>query len=141
MTILDDTVLALIARFVVDDLENLSISDEHFLQQQIQEIKNHVQGIPREQQQKIILEWIEEHAERYRQQWQKKAITQLLENERCSDCPLIGYSTTHCAIHEKWIGLLTDYLAGKVDSIEYVEKSLHLLARHKQELKIKHVLT
>lgn len=137
MTILDDSLLALIARFVVDDIEKLSISDEKFLKHQVMEIKNHIEHVPREQQQKVILEWIHEHAEQYRKQWQHKAITQVLLHKRCSDCPLIDNSSSrNCAIHEQWLGLVKDYLAGKIDSEQYVVESLHLLEDHKQELKI-----
>jgi len=137
VTILDDSLLALIARFVVDDIEKLSITDEKFLKHQVLEIKNHIEDVPREQQQKVILEWIHEHAEQYRKQWRHKAITQVLLHKRCSDCPLIDDSPSrNCAIHEQWSGLLKDYLAGKLDSEQYVVESLRLLEDHKQELKI-----
>lgn len=137
MTILDDSLLALIARFVVDDIEHLSIPDEKFLRHQVLEIKNHIEEVPKEQQQKIILEWIHEHAEQYRKQWQHKAITQILLHKRCNDCPLIDDgSSSNCAIHDKWIELLKDYLAGKLDSEQYVVENLRILEDHKQELKI-----
>lgn len=140
MTILDDSMLALIARFVVDDVEKLSVSDEHFLKHQLLEIKNHIEDVPREQRQKVVLDWIHDHAEQYRKQWQKKAITQLLLHKRCSDCPLIDDgSSSNCAIHGKWTELLKDYLAAKVDSEEYVEESLSILDEHKQELKISRI--
>ena len=142
MTILDDSLLALIARFVVDDIENLSIPDEKFLKHQVLEIKNHIEEVPKEQQQKIILEWIHEHAEQYRKQWQHKAITQILLHKRCSDCPLIDDgSSSNCAIHGKWIELLKDYLAGKLDSEKYITESLRILEDHKQELKISRIAT
>ncbi|MCW8956634.1 MAG: hypothetical protein OQL09_07105 [Gammaproteobacteria bacterium] len=140
MTMLDDSMLALIARFVVDDVENLSISDEKFLKHQVLEIKNHIEDVPREQQQKVILEWIHDHAEQYRKQWQSKAITQLLLHKRCSDCPLIDDGTSsNCTIHDRWIELLKDYLSEKIDSEEYVVKSLQILDDHKQELKISRI--
>ncbi|MFW2374221.1 MAG: hypothetical protein ACN4GM_13935 [Gammaproteobacteria bacterium] len=142
MTILDDSLLALIARFVVDDIKNLSIPDEKFLKHQLLEIKSHIEDVPKEQQQKIILQWIHEHAEQYRKQWQHKAITQILLHKRCSDCPLIDDgSSSHCAIHDKWIGLLKEYLAGMLDSEQYVVESLRILDEHKQELKISRIAT
>ena len=142
MTILDDSLLALIARFVVDDIEHLSIPDENFLKHQVLEIKNHIENVPKEQKQKIILEWIQEHAEQYRKHWHQKAITQILLHKRCSDCPLIDDGISeNCAIHEQWINLLKDYLAGKVDSEKYISESLRMLDEHKQELKISSLAT
>jgi len=142
VTILDDSMLALIARFVVDDIGKLSISDEKFLKHQVLEIKSQIEDVPREQQQKVILDWIQEHAEQYRKKWQSKAITQLLLHKRCSDCPLIDNgSSGNCSIHNKWIELLKEYLAGEVDSEEYVVESLRILDEHKQELKISRIAT
>lgn len=142
MVILDDSMLALIARFVVDDISKLSISDEKFLKHQVLEIKSQIEDVPGEQQQKVILEWIREHAEQYRKQWHAETITQLLLHKRCSDCPLIDNgSSSNCAIHDRWIELLKDYLAGEVDSEEYVLQSLKILGEHKQELKISRIAT
>ena len=137
MTLLNDAMLALIARFVVDDLDHLSISDEQFLQQQIDEIKSHVSHLPKEQQQKYIFEWIEQRAENYRNEWLRKKLTQLLVKQRCSDCPLINDgSNSNCIIHQSWVELLKDYMSGKIDSEHYVEEALQLLGEHKEDLKI-----
>lgn len=140
MVVFDDSMLALIARFVVDDISKLSISDEKFLKHQVLEIKSQIEDVPGDQQQKVILEWIHEHAEQYRKQWHAKTITQLLLHKRCSDCPLIDNgSSSSCSIHGRWIELLKDYLAGEVDSEEYVLQSLEILDEHKQELKISRI--
>ena len=89
MCILDDPVLALVARFVVDDLENPSISDEAFLKSQIEAISSHVGDAPAEEQQQLAMSWITEHAESYRQTWQRKALSRFVADRKCPDCPLI----------------------------------------------------
>ena len=67
MCIIDDPMLALIARFVVEDIDNISISDEMFLRHQVAEIRSYIEKAPRKQQQQLALAWIKEHAEQYRQ--------------------------------------------------------------------------
>jgi len=44
MCIIDDPMLALIARFVVEDIDSISISDETYLQHQIAEIRSHIEN-------------------------------------------------------------------------------------------------
>ena len=89
MCILDDPVLALIARFVVDDLDNLSVSDEAFLKTQVETICTHVEDAPVEEQQRLALSWITEHAEQYRRDWHRKTLSRYVADKRCRDCPLI----------------------------------------------------
>jgi len=137
MRIFDDPMLALIARFVVDDMNDLNISDEVFLQHQLTEIRSHVAKAPKEQQQKLVLKWIKEYAERYRQDWQKNTLSKMVLNKRCTDCPLIrDGSTSYCVIHSKWVALLGEYVSDKIDSEKYIEETLDLLTQHKSELKI-----
>ena len=62
MFIIDDPMLALIARFVAKDIDNLNVSDETFLQDQITEIRRHIERSPKKQQQQLALEWIKEYA-------------------------------------------------------------------------------
>ena len=49
MCVIDDPMLALIARFVVEDIDNLSISDEIFLQHQVAEIGSYIEDAPSNQ--------------------------------------------------------------------------------------------
>jgi hypothetical protein len=137
---IDDPMLALIARFVVDDMTDLNISDEAFLQHQLTEIRSHVESAPGEQQQKLVLEWIKEYAEHYRHEWQRDTLSKAVANKRCTDCPLIrDGSTSYCVIHSKWIALLEEYVSDKIGSEKYIEETLDLLTQHKSELKISEI--
>ena len=140
MIIIDDPVLALIARFVVDDLDNLSISDEAFLKSQVETIYSHINNAPEEQQQQLALAWIKEHAERYRQEWFRKSLTKSVSDKRCQDCPLQhGSDKEFCAIHSKWSILLNEYVTDKIDSEKYIEETLYILNQHKNDLKISEI--
>lgn len=137
MAKIDDPVLALIARFVVDDLDDLSISDEVFLQNQVEEIFSHIKHAPEEQRQHLALAWIKDHAERYRQNWIRNSLSRCVSDKRCTDCPLRhGRSSEYCSIHSKWVILLNEYITGKIDSEEYIEETLHVLNQYKNELKV-----
>ena len=140
MIIIDDPVLALIARFVVDDLDDLSISDEAFLKSQVETICSHINNAPEEQQQQLALAWIKEHAERYRQEWFRKSLTKSVSDKRCQDCPLQhGSGKEFCAIHSKWIILLNEYVTDKIDSEKYIEETLYILNQHKNDLKVSEI--
>ena len=138
MGVIDDPMLALIARFVVEDIDNLCIPDEIFLQQQVDEIKCHIGGADGEERHRLALQWITEHAERYRREWQKKELSRITLNKRCADCPLVRRNTNKpfCTIHNRWASLLREYLADQITSERYVEKTLNLLNQHKENLKI-----
>jgi hypothetical protein len=137
MAIIDDSMLALIARFVVDDINCLTISDEQFLRQQVSEIKKQIENFPEEQREKAVLSWIQEHAELYRKEWKQRAFSDILLCKRCNDCPILGDgSANHCVIHKKWTSLLKKYMNGEMNSEKYIEKNLKLLHKHKDELKI-----
>jgi len=137
MSIIDDPMLALIARFVVEDIDNISISDETYLQHQVAEIRSHIENSPRKQQQQLALAWIKEHAEQYRQEWQRRTLSKIALNKRCTDCPLVRDGSNYsCAIHSKWVVLLTEYIADEIDSDMYVEETLDLLSQNKTNLKI-----
>ena len=136
MYIADDPTLALITRFV-GEAQNLDLSDAQFLLEQIAAIEQYVAPFPAEERQGRALEWIETHARRYRQQWQKQAAVGVLAQARCPDCPLDGGSrTAPCAIHERWLDLLRRYAATEMSSEEYVADSLNLLRRYKDRLKV-----
>ena len=137
MSVIDDPMLALIARFVVGDIDNVSISDEVFLQNQLAEIRSHIDNAPREQQQQLALVWIKEHAEQYRQEWQRKTFSKAVLDKRCPDCPLIHDSdVSFCVIHSEWVILLKKYVDDDISSEKYVEHALALLTQHKTNLKI-----
>jgi len=136
MYIADDPTLALITRFV-GEAQNLDLSDAQFLLEQIAAIEQYVAPFPAEERQGRALEWIETHARRYRQQWQKQAAVGVLAQARCPDCPLDGGSrTAPCAIHERWLDLLRRYAATEMSSEEYVADSLKLLSQYKDRLKV-----
>ena len=140
MSIIEDPMLALIARFVVKDIDNLGVSDEAFLQHQVAEIRKHVGDAPAEQRQRLALEWIKEHAEQYRQEWQRRTLSKIALEKRCDDCPLIhDEPASACVIHKQWILLLQEYIAGDISSERYIEETLDLLSRHKASLKITEV--
>ena len=142
MNLLDDAMLALIARFVVTDVEHLALSEEKFLQHQFLEVKNLIKDVPPEERQQVVIAWISEHAERYRNEWQKKVVAQHLLQRRCADCPLQSDDTTSfCIIHSKWSSLLKDYIAGNIESDQYVEETLQLLEKHKAKLKVTQILS
>jgi hypothetical protein len=137
MCIIDDPMLALIARFVVEDIDNLSISDEMFLKQQVAEVSSYIENAPGKQQQQLALEWIKDHAEQYRQEWRKRTFSKVVLDKRCTDCPLIHDSSkSSCIIHSRWTVLLKEYVADKVDSDIYIEETLNLLNQNKTNLKI-----
>ena len=137
MCIIDDPTLALIARFVVEDIDNLSISDETFLLSQVAEIRSHIENAPRKQQQQLALTWIKEHAEQYRQEWHRRTLSKMVQDKRCVDCPLVhGSYKFSCAIHSRWVVLLNEYIADEIDSDIYIEETLNLLNQNKSNLKI-----
>ena len=137
MCIIDDPMLALIARFVVEDIDNLSISDEMYLQHQVAEIRSYIENAPGEQQQQLALVWIKEHAEQYRKEWQRRTFSKIVLDKRCVDCPLINDSSKYsCVIHSRWVVLLNDYIADEIGSDIYIEETLHLLNQNKTNLKI-----
>ena len=137
MCIIDDPMLALIARFVVEDIDNLSISDEIFLQHQVAEISSYIENSPGKQHQQLALAWIKEHAEQYRQEWRKRTFSKVVLDKRCADCPLIHDSSKYtCIIHSRWVVLLKEYVADEIDSDIYIEETLNLLNQNKTNLKI-----
>jgi hypothetical protein len=134
--------LALIARFVVEDIDNLSISDEIFLQHQVAEIGSYIENAPEKQQQQLALAWIKEHAEQYRQEWRKKKFSKVVLDKRCVDCPLIHVSSkSSCIIHRRWGVLLKEYVADEIESDIYIEEALNLLNQNKTNLKISAILS
>ena len=136
MFIVDDPMLALIMRFVCED-ENLDIPYTEFLQRQITEIEQYVRQHPKEEETIRAMEWIEEHAKKYRGDWQKNVAARKFSEERCPDCPLIADdSSSHCEIHDQWVALLHSYASSNITSRKYVENALRLLEEHKANLNV-----
>lgn len=137
MYIVDDPTLALITRFV-GGAQHLDVSDEGFLLQQIAAIERYVERFPDDQRQARALEWIEAHAQQYRQHWQKQVAVGALAEARCPDCPLDGGARTRpCPVHDKWLDLLRRYAAAELSAQEYVEDALRLLDTQKDRLKVR----
>lgn len=136
MSLPDDPMLALIARFVVHEAEHFNVSEQQYLQDQLAEIRRHIDSFPEQQQEQAALDWIAQHAERYRRQWQEQKLSDLALDRRCPDCPLADEgSSTSCMIHKRWVGLINEYIAGEINSERYVEETLRLLGEHKHALK------
>lgn len=140
MPTLDDPVLALIARFVDSDSDNISNLNEAFLRSQVETINSHIKDAPKEHRQQLALTWITEHAEQYRQNWLKKTLSRCATTRQCNDCPLLQSSKKeYCNIHSEWVILLNEYVSDRIDSEEYIEETLHVLTQHKNELKVSEV--
>jgi hypothetical protein len=134
--VVDDPMLALISRFACGEGQ-LQLSQGEFLLDQIAAIQRYVTLFPAEQRNRRALEWIEEHAKRYRQAWQRKAVYERATQTRCPDCPMAEEGLTdHCAIHHRWLDLLNRYTAGEVSSRRYVEDTLRLLTDYRTRLKV-----
>lgn len=134
---LDDPMLALITRFVVRETDALNVSDEQYLQDQLAEIRRHIERFPEHRREQAAMNWIAQHAERYRRQWQLQKLSSLMPNRRCPDCPLADDgSRSTCIIHKRWVGLLNEYVTGEINSHRYIEETLRLLGEHKDHLRV-----
>lgn len=134
---IDDPTLALILRFV-GRVPEIAFRDDEFLKRQRREIREHVRGFPAEERRARACEWIEAHAEEYRNRWTLEILDGVLAGQRCPDCPLVAAgSTDNCRIHDEWLDLLHRYVADEISARVYVESSLELLAEHKEQLEVK----
>ena len=135
MFIVDDPLLALILRFLVA-MDRSDTSNEEFLQRQIQTLKRYLAQFPEHQQGEKAMEWIQQHAENYRRDWQRRTLSQQSFYLRCEDCPMQSLGASEqCEIHEQWLYLLRLYTAGKLSSQSYVEQALAALQGGKDQLK------
>lgn len=135
MYIVDDPMLALIARFVASEQEG-DAHAEAYMQRQVEAIREYVEQFPAAERNTRAVEWVQRHAEQYRQSWQRSHLPRWLRDMRCNDCPLAdGGVLHHCDIHERWSELLTRYADDEITSRQYVESTLGLLKAHKQRLK------
>ncbi len=133
--IVDDPMLALIARFVGSDKQRGS-PQESYMRRQVEAIQAYVERYPVGEKEVRAIEWVERHAEQYRKSWQRSHLPRWLKDLRCSDCPLSHVGLIeHCEIHDRWSELLLRYVGEEITSKEYVEKTLDLLNAHKQRLR------
>jgi hypothetical protein len=131
----DDPMLALITRFAAC-CEDPTVSEEAFLQQQCDQIREYVKGVSEDQRQERALEWITGQAEDYRRKWHTNVVAQQAPLSRCPDCPFEGRGgPSTCEIHGRWLELLNQYVAGTISSKDYVLDNLNLLRLHKEQLK------
>lgn len=137
MYTINDSMFALILRFVGRNQE-ITFCDQAFIQKQLKAIQAHIKKFPSEEQELRAIEWIEKYARAYRKTWEKEMIDREFSDQRCPDCPLAKVDNLeHCQIHDQWLELLEQYVAGGINSRKYVENVLKLLVQHKENLKIK----
>jgi len=137
MYTINDTMFALILRFIGNN-QDISFCNEEFLQKQFKTIQEHISQFPPEEQRYRTFEWIEKYAKEYRKSWEKEILTMKFSDQRCPDCPLVHSSDIEpCKIHTQWLELLQQYVTDTINSSEYVENVLNLLAAHKEQFKIK----
>jgi hypothetical protein len=133
----DDPLLALILRFVADT-DGEGSTDQEFLQRQLKALRRHLAQFPEEEHGSRALDWIGQHAARYRRDWELNAVASRTVYLRCADCPLENFnSTEYCQIHEQWLYLLHRYLANELTTRSYVEEALGLLREYKNQHKLR----
>jgi hypothetical protein len=140
MLVLDDALMALIMRFVVDTKDD-GMDGQQFLQRQLKVLRKYLAQFPEEERSARAIDWIGEHAARYRRDWERNDLADRTVYLRCSDCPLASIDAAQqCEIHEQWLYLLHRHLAGETMTREYVEDCLAVLrdykARHAQRLSV-----
>lgn len=140
MLVEDDALMALILRFVVNTDDDV-LSSEEFLQRQLKVLRKHLARFPEAERGVRAMEWIGEHAARYRRDWERNSLADRTVYLRCADCPLAGVDAAeHCEIHEQWLYLLHRYVSGEAMTRDYVEDCLALLrdykAKHARRLNV-----
>jgi len=138
MYTINDSMLTLVLRFA-GRKQGIAFSDQEFMQKQLKAIQAYVGKYPPEERKKRSMEWITTRARQYRETWEEESITREVSSHRCPDCPLSDPGTdVHCQIHDQWMELLQQYMTKEMNSREYIESSLKLLAQNKEHLKIEH---
>ena len=131
MLVVDDALMALIMRFVVDTEDDGSGSEE-FLQRQLKVLRKYLAQFPDKERGARAMEWVGKHAARYRRDWERNNLADRTVYLRCADCPLAGVDAVEqCEIHEQWLYLLHRYLAGEAMTRDYVEDCLAVLREYK----------
>ena len=135
MFVVDDPLLALILRFVVDT-EEPGVADGEFLDRQLKAMRQYLAKFPEAEHGTRAIEWIEQHAAKYRRDWERNTLTSRTVYLRCADCPLADLGAEEqCEIHEQWLYLLHRYLRSEVNTRKYIESSLALLSEYKDQLR------
>jgi hypothetical protein len=133
MFVVDDPFMALILRFVVDT-EDEGISNEEYLQRQLKALRKYLAPFPEAEHRTRAMEWIAEHAARFRRDWERNTVASGTQYLRCADCPLADVGASEqCEIHEQWLYLLHLYLTDETASQEYIEDALILLGKYKEQ--------
>jgi hypothetical protein len=137
MFVIDDPLMALILRLVVDTEDQGSNSNE-FLQRQLKAMRHYLALFPQQEHAARAMEWIGQHAERYRRDWERNTLANRTVYLRCADCPLANLGASQqCEIHEQWLYLLHRYLAEEVTTRRYIEDSLALLRTYKEQHRLR----
>lgn len=133
MFVVDDSFMALILRFVVES-ENTGSANEEYLRRQLKVLRKYLAPFPEVEHRTRAMDWIAEHAARYRRDWERNTVANRTVYLRCADCPLADFDATeHCEIHEQWLYLLHRYLADETTTRAYVEDALALLGGYKDQ--------
>lgn len=137
MTDIDDPLLALILRFVVADVDS-RLPEEACMHLQVALIQDHIAAFPPQEREAHALEWVEQHARRFREDCKGKLVAAALaDGARCRDCPLLEAADgSPCIVHDRWAALIREYLNERITSAEYVRSSLALLQAHKEQIKV-----
>lgn len=133
MPVVDDALMALIMRFVVDT-DDHGLGNEEFLRRQLKVLRKYLARFPDEERSTRAVEWIGEYANRYRRDWERNKLADRTVYLRCADCPLASVDAAEqCEIHEQWLYLLHRYLAGETMTRDYVEGCLAVLRDYKAQ--------
>ena len=137
MNDIDDPLLALILRFVVEDSDS-DLPREACMRLQVTLIQQHIAAFTPQEREARAIEWVEQHARRFREECKGKLVAAALaEQARCRDCPLLETADgSPCVIHDRWAALVREYVEEQLSSAEYVRNSLALLQDHKDQLKV-----
>jgi len=137
MFVVDDPFMALILRFVVDT-DDIDSPDNEFLKRQIKTLRKYLARFPDAEHSTRAIEWIGQHAARYRRDWERSTVASRTTYLRCADCPLAFLGAAEqCEIHEQWTYLLHRYIAGEATNRDYIETTLALLGEYKDQQRLR----
>ncbi len=137
MSLTDDPLITLILRLVVDTEDSGSDADE-FLQRQLKAMRQYLAPFPHEEHGARAMEWIGQHAKRYRRDWERNKVASRTLYLRCADCPLADLGAAEqCEIHEQWLYLLHRYLSREVTTRRYIENALAMLREYKEQQRLR----
>ena len=137
MLVVDDEFMALILRFVVNT-DDMDSPDDEFLERQIKTMRKYLARFPDAEHSARAIEWIGQHAARYRRDWERNTVASRTTYLRCADCPLAFLDAAEqCEIHEQWTYLLHRYIAGEATTPDYIETTLALLSEYKDQQRLR----